>query len=99
MSASQVQMPEPLFCSLTAGELQLCRRWHSDREGRSAPTPGDTVPSEGPYVLRNNQVLESGRRSETGGWLKIPDRVRNSRGERGFSFRNRSLILVPFWSL
>lgn len=63
---------------------------HAGREGLSAPT-------EGPYVLGNNQVVESGKWSETsGGRLKIPDRVRNSKGERRFSFRNRSLILAPF---
>lgn len=94
MSASQVQMPELLFCSYSsAGGDTVVERGHLP------PTPGDTVPSEGPYVLRNNQVLEPGRRSETGGWVKIPDSVRNSGGERGFSFRNRSPILVPFWSL
>lgn len=77
-----------------AGALQAVRRLV---EGVFLPpASGDTAPYEGPYVLRNKQVVELSKQSETGDTLKIPDRIRNSKGERGFPFRNTSPILPPF---
>lgn len=88
-------MPKHLFCSLIAGELYLCRRWHSGREGLS---PGDTVPSEGPYVLRNNQVLESGGQAV---WdRRLAENSRQSqkqrRGKRIFLLETEVRFLFPF---